>query len=242
MKNQSNEPTQLSFTDTTSYKHHFSDELNNVLFNFTGGECVMVRKIKDKDHRKITKTAGYCHVNVAKCIEAYGGNSVSGWLLNYNINNINRKIYIWCFHSVWQQLDGKLLDVTTNKAYVGRDKSIFIPDTQRVPDLQKGTSYNNFIVIDDSFFAFNYSKDIKDGTEFSQNKMYWCDHSAKIVMPIQDHCGVYKLVNPEYPENIQSLCDEYRVEIIDNKLHPREDCLYTHTTKKIFFDYSLGSK
>ena len=53
--------------DTTSYTDKLSSGLNEMLKSFTGSECIMVRKIKEKDSMK--GKAGNCHLNVKNYID-----------------------------------------------------------------------------------------------------------------------------------------------------------------------------
>ena len=178
----------VTMLDTTSYTDKLTPQLNDLLKSFTGNECIMVRKIKDKDSLK--GKAGNCHINVRNYIDKFGGSSVSGWLLNRIPNLIDRGMYVWSFHSVWLKPDGKLCDVTEDRHYIGRDKSIFIPDNKRIPDLIEGTSYNNFLVFTDNPFAEHYGRSI--GTELSSYNLYWCDTVMTRLIDIDSHSGVYR--------------------------------------------------
>ena len=53
--------------DTTSYTDKLTTGLNEMLKSFTGSECIMVRKIKEKDSLK--GKSGNCHINVKKYID-----------------------------------------------------------------------------------------------------------------------------------------------------------------------------
>lgn len=131
--------------DTTSYADKLPPSLNEVLKSFTGSECVMVRYLKPKLGTK--GKSGRCHYNVRDFIQKHGGSAVSGWILNRDPETNSKGIYAWSFHSVWLTPDDRLVDVTEDKNYIGRDKSIFIRDLYRKADLEEGTLYNNIIII-----------------------------------------------------------------------------------------------
>ena len=226
--------------DTTSYSDKLPESLNQALKSFTGGECVMVRKIKDKDKDKLKTKTRNCHLNVKNYIDAHGGSSVSGWLLQrYPLFN-ERGGYTWSFHSVWQKPDGKLVDVTDDVNYEGRDKSIFVPDSTRVPDLVEGLSYNNFMVFTEAAFAAHYGNTI--GKQIEINTVYWSDEAGIRLMDVERHSGVYRLLAPQYTENYKRLCDEYDLEIINGKLSPVKGGKYDGADGlpiEVIFDYAL---
>lgn len=225
--------------DTTSYTDKLTPELNLTLKSFTGYETIMVRKVKEKDSLK--GKAGNCHINVKKYIEKNGGTSVSGWLLN-RIPTMNEKgMYVWSFHSVWMKPDGKLVDVTDDRHYIGRDKSIFIPDAKRVPDLVEGLSYNNIVIFTDRAFAQYYGNSI--GFEILPNKVYWCDTVITRLIGQDEHSGVYRLLSSEYKHNLDKLCEEYELEIVNGKPVPKAGSKYVDGFPiKAVFDYSLSSR
>jgi hypothetical protein len=226
--------------DTTSYTDKLSSGLNEMLKSFTGSECIMVRKIKEKDSLK--GKSGNCHINVKKYIDKNGGTSVSGWLLNRIPVMIQKGMYVWSFHSVWLKPDNKLVDVTDDQYYVGRDKTIFVPDITRVPDLVEGLSYNNFIVITDEQLASFYGNSI--GKELKANTPYWCDSTMMTLFSLDEHSGVYRLLGDDYPNNEKQLADEYEIDFINGKPVPRSGSKYESTgfPKKMIFDYSISTR
>lgn len=227
--------------DITSYADKLPPSLNVVLKSFTACECSMVRKIKEKD--KLNNRAGNCHVNVKAYVDNFGGLSVSRWILNRNSSLSDRGMFVWTFHSVWQKPDGKWLDVTEDKHYIGRDKSIFIPDSQRVPDLKEGLSHNNFLVIVEPKFAEYYGN--STGFKIITNKVYWTDTVMLRMLDTNEHSGVYRLITPEYPDNIKMMCDEYELEIVNGKPKPKPGSKFEKAGAlpiKMIFDYSISSR
>lgn len=227
--------------DTTSYADKLTPQLNELLKSFAGSECIMVRKIKEKDSMK--GKAGNCHLNVKNYIDKFGGTSISGWLLNRIPSFMDKGMYVWSFHSVWLKPDGNLLDVTDDKHYIGRDKSIFIPDTLRSPNLVEGTSYNNFLVFTGKAFAEHYGRSI--GKEINSHTLYWCDTVMTRLIEINEHSGVYRLLSKDYPNNLQRMCDEYELEIVNGKPVPKAGSKYEGIgalPPTLVFDYSISSR
>lgn len=227
--------------DTTSYADKLPPSLNDVLKKFAGNECVMVRYVKGKDKPKAK--AGNCHINVKACIDKFGGKSISGWILNRDTARSERGMYVWSFHSVWEMPDGKWVDVTEDKHYVGRDKSIFVPDAYRLPDLVEGISFNNFIVFTEPKFAAHYGNHL--GVELITNKVYWTDRVMLRVLDTEQHDGAYRLIGPEYPSNLQAMCEEYELDIVNGKPVPKPGSKYESRgafPMKMLFDYSVSSR
>lgn len=227
--------------DTTTYADKFSPQLNELLNSFTGSECIMVRKPKEKDNSK--GRPGNCHLNVKSYIDKFGGKSISGWLLNRIPSFIAKGMYVWSFHSVWLKPDGKLLDVTDDKHYIGRDKSIFIPDTLKSPDLVEGTSYNNFLVFTERAFAEHYGRSI--GSEINSYTLYWCDTTMIRLIGINEHSGVYRLLSKDYPNNLKKMCNEYELEVVNGKPLPKAGSKYEEIgalPPTLVFDYSVSSR
>ena len=199
----------------------------------------MVRLAAPKD-RIVTKEHD-CHENVRLAIQKLGGSFVSGWLLARLPKEIERGLYIWSFHSVWKKPDGKLLDVTKDRNYKGRDKTIFIPDSFRVPDMIENISYNNFVVFTQRSYAEFYSRLI--GFEIHPNTPYWADDKLTRLLQIHEHSGRYRQILSNDCPNFRRMCDEYEVDAINGQLIPRPGGKYSHGNipSTMFFDYSLRS-
>lgn len=228
--------------DTTSYADKLPPSLNVLLNTFAGNGCLMVRKLKEKDKLNIKGEAGNCHMNVKKYIDKHGGSAVSGWLLNRVPRLMDNGMYVWSFHSVWQKPDGKLLDVTDDKFYVGRDKSIFTPDSTRVADLQQGISYNNFLVFTETAFAKHYGNSISK--EVNTNTLYWCDSAMIRLLDEGEHSGAYRLLGIDYPDNEKRLSDEYEIDFVNGRPVPKPGSKYENGSGlpiQVIFDYSIST-
>lgn len=227
--------------NSTSYTDKLPNKLNNMLKSFTGSECIMVRKQKHKISKN--NLQGQCHVNVQNFVTKDGGISVSGWLLNRIPSLITMGIYVWSFHSVWQSPDNKLIDVTEDENYIGRDKSIFIPDLNRTPDLKNGTSYNNFMTFTDCSIAGYYGSSI--GKDIEVNEPYWCNNTMTMLLDVNEHSGTYRYLNAIYPDNLKKFKDELECEIVNGRPIPRPGSKYEEIgafPATVFFDYSLSCK
>jgi hypothetical protein len=221
--------------DTTSYSDKLPNSLNEVLKSFTGNECVMVRYLKPRDG--IKGKEGRCHFNVRDFVQKHGGSSVSGWILHRNTKFNENGFYGWSFHSVWLTTENKLVDVTEDNNYLNRDKSIFVPDSIRKPNLEEGLLYNNFLVITDVRFAKHYGESI--GREVLADTPYWCDKTTTKIMNIDEHSGMYRLIHPEYKKNIERLCEETDCDFIERRLVPRNENKEFGSTNLIF-DYNIN--
>ena len=199
----------------------------------------MVRLAAPKD-RVVTREHD-CHENVRLAIGNFGGCFVSGWLLARLPKEIEKGLYIWSFHSVWRKPDGKLLDVTKDRNYRGRDKTIFVPDSYRIPDMIENISYNNFVVFTHGRYAELYSKILN--FKIHTNTPYWADDQITRLLKIQEHSGKYRQILSNDCPNFRRMCDEYEVDVIMGKLVPRPGSKYSHGNipSSIFFDYNLGS-
>ena len=227
--------------DTTSYADKLPTSLNKVLKEFTGNECVLVRYIKNKN--KPENKAGHCHANVKAYVEKFGGKAIYGWILNRIPACIQKGHYVWSFHSIWEMPDGKWVDVTEDKHYVGREKSTFVADNERVPDLDKGIAYNNFMVFTEHNFATHFGNYI--GVNLITNKVYWTDSTMMRVMDTEQHNGTYRLIRPEYPFNIKMMCEEYELDIINGRPVAKPGSKYEaggSIPMKMLFDYSISTR
>jgi hypothetical protein len=60
---------------------------------------------------------------------------------------------------------------------------------------------------------------------------------------IDEHGGVYRYLNKEYPNNIQKMCDEYELEIVNGRPVPRANSKYQHgVPANMIFDYSISTR
>ena len=121
------------------------------------------------------------------------------------------------------------------------DKSIFVPDIARVPDIEQGLAYNNFVVFTDANFARLFGENI--GKKLASNKPYWCDRSVRLLLEIDEHTGIYRVVSTDYPKNKQMMCDEYEIDIVNGRPVPRPGSKYDNSygpPVNLLFDYGVG--
>jgi hypothetical protein len=118
-----------------------------------------------------------------------------------------------------------------------------VPDAKRLPNFVEGFSYNNFVFFDEPKFAAHYGSSI--GMSLLTNKIYWTDTVMLRMLDAENHDGVYRWLNAEYPRNIQKMCDEYEMEIINGKPKPKAGSKYENSQgfpAKLLFEYSLNSR
>jgi hypothetical protein len=227
--------------DTTLYTDKLPPSLNKTLKSFTGSECVLVNKIKNFDKPLLDAKAGNCHLNVRNYIDAYGGSSVSGWILNRTQHLLLGGMYVWTFHSVWIKPDNKVVDVTDDLNYKGKDKITFIPDSARVADLTEGLFYNNVIILDGLNNATLHKLLLNEDLKI--NTPYWCNTSMNQFFSLDEHSGIYRSISARYPNNEKVLADEYGVDIVNRKLVARLESNNSNMDfiKKLVFDFSLSN-
>jgi hypothetical protein len=222
--------------DTTTSFMDLPKSLNTTLKSFIGNQYVEVKKFEENE--KLLNKIGNCHLNVQAYIDRFRGSSVSGWLLNNNQTYIQRQMFIFSFHSVWQKPDGSWLDVTEDKDYITNENTIFVNDVQRLPDLVEGVSYNNFVIITEPKFAEYYGGALSK--KIHTNKPYWIDISLKHLMNIDEHDGSYRLIGPNYPNNIEMMCKKYNLEMIDGKAQAKLKS--GKLPVKFLFDFSVSMR
>lgn len=64
---------------------------------------------------------GKCHYNVMNCVKRYGGRRITGWMIFENWAEANAE-----FHSVWEDPEGNLIDISP-RAF-GEETILFMPD------------------------------------------------------------------------------------------------------------------
>jgi hypothetical protein len=84
--------------------------LYNAITEFAGNKCLLVKKVKTDGCRALN-----CHYNVADVVKAKGGKAINGWLLNRSSQFINNNVWVWTFHSIWEDANGDWFDVTPDK-------------------------------------------------------------------------------------------------------------------------------
>ena len=220
--------------DTTITFDDLPKSINSTLMSFIGNEYVEVKKFEEKE--KLLNKIGNCHLNVQAYVDKFGGSSVSGWLLNNKQTYIQRQMFIFSFHSVWQKPDGSWLDVTEDKDYITNENTIFVHDVQRLPDLLEGISFNNFVIITEPNFAEYYGGALSKKIHI--NNAYWIDISLKHLLNIDEHDGTYRLIGPNYPKNIEMMCKKYNLEMIDGKAQAKLKS--GKLPVKFLFDFSVS--
>lgn len=202
--------------------------------NLTNNDCVLVEREKnmnDNEHH-----ANNCHSNVDKYIENYGGKRVGGWLLVRNKTFTNSGLWVWTFHSVWENKEGELLDVTKDTNYTGAFYSTFWIDSYRDADLNAGISHNNLITFDNDAIAELFSQ--VANFPLAANDAYWATQDMAYFKKITEHSGEYKLLREEYPHNYETLERDYNIKVVNGEVQTTNGRGYV--ANDCLFDYSVS--
>jgi len=216
------------------YTNKISTSVRINMSKLTDNDCVLVereKKMNDSDH-----LANNCHRNVDKYVENFGGKRVGGWLLARNKKYTNCGLWLWTFHSVWQNKEGELVDVTNDTNYTGAFYSTFWIDSYRVADLNTGVSHNNVITFENNAVAAVFSQ----LTNFSlaANDAYWTTQDMAHYKKITEHTGKYKLLREEYPHNFDALERDYNIKVVNGMVQKTDGDSYV--SNDCLFDYSVS--
>lgn len=178
------------------------------------------------------------HRNVQNKVDNLGGERISGWLLIRKKELIERGVYIWLFHSVWQTPDGDCFDTTQNPLYENSEAVTFWLDSGRKADLDRGTSYNSLIVLADADAVKAWRPNIQRDMEAS--KAYWTDDTVTMFVDLDMHSGIYRMLNEQYPQNFKALEDEYNctINLESGKVVPKKTG--SDLPFKVYFDYAIS--
>lgn len=218
------------------YTNKIPPKVRVAMENFADGDCLLVER-NTKDIDGVVKQ-GNCHLNVKQLVDKFGGELVCGWLLYRSNQFINDGFYAWNYHAVWLTADNKLYDVTEDRTYGDALYSTFWVDKKRTVDLDKGVSYNCIVAMENRDYADAFGKSV--GQQVNLGEVYWATGNYRHIKKLSEHSGIYKLMRPEYPENIKSLEKEYNCKIVDGKLIPNKGN-DDKVSIDIVFDYSLSS-
>lgn len=202
--------------------------VSKAMGRFAGGVLASVDRIaSDQVMQK-----GSCHPNVEAWVVDNGGKAVTGWMLT-KINQLTSAgIWVWVFHTVWQDAKGNLLDITDQGVFHDVEKTIFWVDIFRKPDLVEGFSYNNVLVIDNSAFAEHYGQSI--GIDIKAGDIYWATPDMLYLKPQSKHTGRYRLLGDNYATN------EKLFEVASGAKFSGDKLVGTDSiSRELMLDYSL---
>ena len=203
--------------------------VSKAMGRFAGGVLASVDRIASDDALQ----QGSCHPNVAEWIEDNGGKAVTGWLLVKKSSFISRGIWVWVFHTVWQDKKGNLIDITSQGELHDVEKSIFWIDISRKPDLKEGLTFNNIMVVDGSAFA-KQCGDLNN-MEINAGELYWVAPDMKLLKPLKMHGGMYRWLNFKYCDNIKLF-----EKITGFSFHDYIKFANKKIDKELVFDFSLN--
>lgn len=203
--------------------------VSKAMGRFAGGVLASVDRIASD----AALQQGSCHPNVAEWVEDNGGKAVTGWLLVKKSSFISRGIWVWVFHTVWQDKKGNLFDITYQGELHDVEKSIFWIDISRKPNLKEGLTFNNVVVVDGSAFAKQYGD--LNNMEINAGELYWAAPDMKLLKPLKMHGGMYRWLNLKYCDNIKIF-----EKITGCNFHDYMGFGNKKIDKELVFDFSLN--
>ena len=201
----------ISFNKSLYAKKHYGAKLpskvNELMYKFTGNFSFEVKKLNDDVG--FTQKSGNCHFNVLEHVKAYGGKAVNGWLLGSSGQTSKMGMWVWSFHSIWETAEGLWIDVTLDKNYVYKSRTVFCADKYRKIDLEEGISFNNIFMTSSAEFAQKYTEFC--GTKINNREIYWGNDDFTSLRKLSDHTGHYRWLGGEYIKNLAILEEKFNL-------------------------------
>ena len=176
------------------------------------------------------------HLTVQQQVDECGGERLSGWLLSNDKHALKQGLYVWIFHSIWKSPDGEHIDITPNDSYKNMKEAIFWLDQERAADLNEGTAYNLIATLE-SFKTVAYVSETSY-TPLTPATPYWAEKKMRFFKTLDDHSGVYRMVDSYHPHNIQRLEKQYDCKVINEHVVP--NVATNKLSTQMFFDFSIG--
>ena len=174
---------------------------------FTSSDCVLVDRHFASGSRS---QQGNCFINVARQAKKYGGQSIHGWMLNYNENIQAMGMWSWQFHAIWETPWDTWLDISKFHSYdsIGNKFTWFWIDKKRKANIQEGTAYNSVIA-----FERMPPPNIYDESAFpiKVGQLYWTAGGFGHLKKLSQHSGVYRFCTKNYPRNVELLESKYGI-------------------------------
>jgi len=208
--------------------------ISDAMKDFTSENCYLIKR---RVNTTLIESAPLeCHANVNAAVAKNGGEIINGWLLYKRRDLLDLSVYMWSFHSILQTAEGDLFDITYDQCYANNEYSTFWFDKSRKVDLTEGINYNNIVVIASTDSASKLGA--ANGINLNVGEPYWTTSNMKLTLPIKEHCGKYRWLTNNYPNNINRFESEFDIKIINGKLVGDTAAIHN----KALLDYSLGSK
>lgn len=216
------------------YTDRIPKQVSTAMTSIANDHCYLIKRQANGNF--VSGKAANCHRNVSNAAAAHGGEMVNGWLL-FRIRKLTDVgVYVWAFHSVWRTSSGEIIDITDDKNYIDSEFSTFWYDPVRKVDLNEGITYNNLLIFASDEIANHYSRAV--GDHLVSGVPFWTTHDMKLVRRMNEHSGEYRLITPDYPNNISRLEEQYGVKIVNGKLTKNGSSDQLHSNS--VFDYSLS--
>jgi hypothetical protein len=144
-------------------------------------------------------------------------------------------MWVWSFHSVWETAEGLWIDVTLDKSYEHKGRTVFCADKYRKIDLEEGVSFNNIFMTSSAEFAEKYAE--FSNTKINNREIYWGNDDFSTLRTLKEHTGQYRWLGGEYKKNLSILQEKYN--IIFNKDGAVDLTNINGTIEDAYFDFSL---
>lgn len=176
------------------------------------------------------------HTNVQELVDNVGGERVGGWLLSKDKRALKQGVYVWIFQSIWKTPEGEYVDVTKNESYGNDKESIFWLDPERQANLDEGKAYNLIAVLE-HFKAAAYLSETSY-KQLTPGKPYWAEKKLRFFKELDEHSGVYRMIDSNNPQNIKLLEEQYDCKVISGHVVPNNQS--NRISTQMFFDFSIG--
>lgn len=235
MQNKAYRDVKLDNKMAVKYNHKIPSSVRNAMETFTSHDCFLIRNKRELSPDN--SLAGNCHFNVEKYVGRLGGKRLSGWLLTRDVKLINHGIWVWAFHSVWEQSNSEIFDVTDDELYQDSESTTVWLDDKRDIDLVEGLNFNNIVVIEKSDVAkLLYTV---TGSNIVAGEIYWTNQKMDVMLPLGEHSGIYRWLDPRFPKNIELFEKEHNCRIEGGRIRSvgRSNDLIS---KRALFDYGIA--
>ena len=218
----------------TNYTNKLPKVISEAMKQVSSDDCYLIkRRIKGVTGTGVVLN---CHQNVQDLVDRIGGERIGGWLLMRKKELYRNGMYIWMFHSIWKTPEGEYVDVTQSDVYGNEKIATFWYDAKRNADLIEGTAHNHVIALENEKAVQHVAK--ATNTRLTLGTPYWTESSVRYFTQLDEHNGVYRMLNSDYPQNTKMLEEQYNCRSEGNRLVPnsKDDKVST----QIFFDFSLS--
>lgn len=216
------------------YTHAIPKTVRECMKRVSNADCYRIKRRINAF--PVSADANNSHTSVQELVDNIGGERVGGWLLSKDKHALKQGLYVWIFHSIWKTPEGEHIDVSKNDSYKNDKESIFWPDSERGADLDEGTAYNLIAVLENYKTAAYIAQ--TSHKQLTPAKLYWAEKKMRFFKEFDEHSGVYRMIDSNYPQNMKLLEELYDAKIISGHLVPNNPS--NRIATQMFFDFSIG--